>query len=96
MDPGQPSGGKHEFILFVSGMSIKSLAAIENFNAIYNEYLKDHANFQIIDIGNEKAMAVQFGIVAIPTLIRIEPHPIRTLVGDLSNKEKVLNYLGIT
>jgi len=78
-------------------MSVKSLRAIENFNAIFNAYLKDIATFRIIDIGKEKEKqhAVTYAIVAIPTLIRTNPKPVKTLVGDLSDTKKVLEYLGI-
>ncbi|MBD3583959.1 circadian clock protein KaiB [Flavobacterium sp. D33] len=76
-------------------MSVKSLRAIENFNAIYLNYLKDSATLKIIDISMEKEYAVRYGIVAIPTLIRSNPIPVRTIVGDLSDTSKVLEYLGI-
>lgn len=76
-------------------MSVKSLRAIENFNAIYLDHLKDLATLKIIDINTEKESAAHYGIVAIPTLIRMSPAPVRTLVGDLSDTKKVLEYLGI-
>lgn len=76
-------------------MSVKSMHAIENFNAIREKYLKDSHNFRIIDIREEKQQAVRYGIFAIPTLMRMSPLPVRTLIGDLSDTKKVLNYLDI-
>ncbi|RZJ69267.1 MAG: circadian clock protein KaiB [Flavobacterium sp.] len=76
-------------------MSVKSVAAIENFHAIGEKYLKGNYELKIVDVGVEREKAIEFQIVAIPTLIRTHPMPSKTIVGDLSDVQKVLNYLGI-
>lgn len=86
---------KCEFILFVSGMSVKSVRAIENINAIGEKYLKGNFDLKIIDITVEKEAALKYGIFAIPTLKKLCPAPVRTIVGDLSDKQKVLKILEI-
>lgn len=87
--------GKHQFILFVSGMSVKSGHAIENLKKICDTYLADNFELKIIDISRDKDKAVTHQIVAVPTLIRTYPDPPRIILGDLSNTQKVLKILNI-
>jgi circadian clock protein KaiB len=86
---------KHQFMLFVSGMSVKSGHAIENLRKICDQYLKDDYELEIIDISRDTEQAAIHQIVAIPTLIKINPSPRRIILGDLSDKEKVLKILNI-
>ena len=86
---------KHQFMLFVSGMSVKSGHAIENLRKICDQYLKDDYELEIIDISRDTEQAVIHQIVAIPTLIKTNPEPRRIILGDLSDKEKVLRILNI-
>ncbi|OMQ13114.1 circadian clock KaiB family protein [[Flexibacter] sp. ATCC 35103] len=86
---------KHKFMLFVSGMSVKSGHAIENLRKICDQYLKDNYELEIIDISRDTEQAAIHQIVAIPTLIKTDPAPRRIILGDLSDKEKVLRILNI-
>ncbi|MGK4569228.1 circadian clock KaiB family protein [Flavobacterium sp. 3HN19-14] len=85
----------YSFILFVFGMSPKSLDAVENLNHICGQYLKNNFDLQIIDISRDKELAEKHQILAIPTLMKIKPAPQRTILGDLSDKAKVLKLLDI-
>ena len=85
---------KYKFVLFISGMSIKSTHAIENIRRICDEYLPE-AELQIIDINEEKQHAVNYQIIGIPTLIKTHPLPVRMILGDLSDTNKVLKILDI-
>ena len=76
-------------------MSPKSVDAVENLNYICEHYLKDKFDLQIIDISRDKEAATAHQIIAIPTLIRLNPSPHRTILGDLSNTAKVLQLLEI-
>ncbi len=87
---------RHKFKLFVSGMSVKSGHAIENIRKICDTYLTDNYDLEIIDISRDKEQAVIHQIVAIPTLIKTEPAPRRIILGDLSDKQKVLYILNIS
>lgn len=91
------SKGENKFslLLFVSGMSVKSVHAIENLRAICDTYLKDNFELEIIDISRHREQAVLHQIIAIPTLIKTKPHSKRTILGDLSDTEKVLKVLEI-
>lgn len=86
---------KYKFLLFVSGMSVKSVHAIENLRSICDTYLKDNFELEIIDISRHKEQAVLHQIIAIPTLVKTEPHTRRIILGDLSDTQKVLTLLDI-
>jgi len=86
---------KYAFILFVSGMSVKSGHAIENLRNICDTYLSGNFDLQIIDITTDRQSAVDYQIIAIPTLIKTGPGQPRILLGDLSDTEKVLRILDI-
>ncbi len=87
---------KNKFILFVSGMSVNSINAIENITKIGNKYLDGKFELEIIDINKEKHQAAHYQIIGLPTLIKIEPSPVRTILGDLSETDKVLKILNIS
>ena len=92
----ETSTAKHKFLLFVSGMSVKSGHAIENLREICDNYLGGNYELEIIDISRDTEQAVVYGIVAIPTLIKIHPAPRRIIIGDLSDKEKVFKILNLS
>ena len=89
------STNKYKFMLFVSGMSVKSSHAIENLRRICDQYLTDNYDLEIIDISRDTEQAVIHQIVAIPTLVKIGPAPRRIILGDLSDTKKVLRILNI-
>ena len=82
--------------LYVSGMSQKSMEAIENIKHLCDEYLKDAYELEIIDIYKNPELAEEQHIVFSPSLIKTLPLPRKTLIGTLSDTEKVLKVLGIT
>ncbi|MES2592986.1 MAG: circadian clock KaiB family protein [Bacteroidota bacterium] len=86
---------ENKFILFVSGMSVKSITAIENITKICNTHLFGNFELEIIDVNKEKHQAAQHQIIGLPTLIKTGPGPIRTILGDLSETDKVLKILNI-
>lgn len=74
---------------------MKSVHAIENIKAICTHYLKNNFELRIIDINLEREAALEYEIFAIPTLIKQSPVPKRIILGDLSDKEKVLKILDL-
>ncbi|MGB4499273.1 MAG: circadian clock KaiB family protein [Methylococcaceae bacterium] len=81
--------------LYVAGRAAKSLNAVSNLQALCEEYLKGRYDIEIIDLFEQPHFAEIDQIIAIPTLVRKLPEPIRKVIGDLSNKEKVLLGLEI-
>ena len=88
MIAAQPPG--YNLRLYVAGQTPKSMAAIANIRKLCDEYLPGRCNVDIVDLTKDPALAQRHQIVAIPTLIREIPEPIRRIIGDLSNTQRVL------
>jgi circadian clock protein KaiB len=86
---------KWELRLYVAGKTSKSVAAINNLNKLCEEYLKGKYKIEVIDLLMQPQLAEGDQIFAIPTLVKKVPEPIRKIIGDLSNEEKVLVGLNI-
>ncbi|WP_445246033.1 circadian clock KaiB family protein [Microcoleus sp. OTE_8_concoct_300] len=81
--------------LYVAGQTPKSLVAFANLKKICEEYLHGQYTIEIIDLSQQPHLAIEDSIVALPTLVRQLPEPIKKIIGDLSNTEKVLVGLQI-
>ena len=81
--------------LFVAGTSPASVRAINNLKEILDEYLRGRYELEIIDAHQQPELARDENITAIPMLIKKAPLPKRLLVGDMSDKERVLRGLGL-
>ena len=79
-----------ELRLYVAGQTAKSVAAKENLQRICDEHLPGRYQIEIIDLLEHPQLARGDQIVAIPTLVRKLPCPMRKIIGDLSNTEKTL------
>jgi circadian clock protein KaiB len=87
--------GKLVLQLFVSGMSRKSMEAIENVKRICDEHLEGVFNLEIIDLYKNPEAASINQVVFSPSLIKHLPLPKKTLIGSFSDTEKVIKGLGI-
>lgn len=95
--PPQMEGG-HEFWdlrLYVAGQTPKSVAALANLKKFCEEHLAGQYRIEVIDLVANPQLARSDQILAIPTLVRRLPQPIRKIIGDLSNTERVLVGLDI-
>jgi circadian clock protein KaiB len=81
--------------LYVAGQTPRSLSAFKNLKEICEEYLKGKYHIEVIDLMENPTLARGDQILAIPTLVRKLPQPIRKIIGDLSNTERVLVGLDI-
>ncbi len=95
LDWEKTSGDQYVLRLYVVGMTPNSVRAIENMKAICEEYLQGRYDLEIIDVYKQPSLAKGEQIVAVPTLVKSVPLPLRRLVGDLSQKERVLLGLDI-
>ena len=82
--------------LYVSGMSPKSMEAIENIKHLCDEYLEDAFELEIIDIYKHPEVLEEQHIVFSPSLIKLLPLPRKTLIGTLADTGKVIKALGIS
>ncbi len=81
--------------LYVSGASVLSSGAVEAIRRICDEELVDQVDLQIVDVHDEPALVVRDQIVAVPTLVRRLPKPLRKFVGDLTDTARVRVGLGL-
>lgn len=85
-----------QLTLYVAGSTGKSMAAQTNLKKYCEQYLKGQYAINVVDLMKEPQLAESDQILAIPTLVRKSPSPVKKIIGDLSNSEKVLHYLDIT
>jgi circadian clock protein KaiB len=76
--------------LYVAGQSNKSLTALANLKKLCEEYLAGRYQIEVIDLLQTPQLAAGDQILAIPTLVRKLPAPIKKIIGDLSNQERAL------
>lgn len=84
-----------ELRLYVAGKTARSVTALENLKKYCEEHLKDKYVIEVIDLLVHPQLAEGDQILAIPTLVKKVPEPIRKIIGDLSDEEKVLVGLNI-
>ena len=81
---------KYILRLYVTGSTSRSILAITNLKTICKEYLEGRYELEVIDLFQHPRLAKDEQIIAAPTLIKKLPLPFRRIIGDMSNKEKVL------
>jgi circadian clock protein KaiB len=91
----QPQNGKYVLRLYVAGSTPQSSHAITNLKTICETHLKDHYALTVVDLYEHQERAQDDQIEVVPTLIRHLPLPVRRLVGDLSQTERVLVALDL-
>src|SRR5512133_2610612 len=81
---------KYLLRLYITGTTSRSILAITNLKKICEEYLEERYELEVIDLYKNPGLAKGEQIIAAPTLIKQLPLPFRRIIGDMSNKEKVL------
>ena len=87
---GKSPDAKWELKLYVAGQTAKSLQAFANLKRICEEHLAGEYRIEVIDLMKNPQLAKGDQILALPTLVRKLPEPVRKIIGDLSNTERVL------
>jgi len=87
-----PRGKAKEWILrlYIAGHSARAAAALQNLQAICEQHLSGRYEIEVVDLLKHPQLARGDQIVAVPTLVRRLPQPIKRIIGDLSNAERVL------
>ncbi len=87
----QPESAEHwNLRLYIAGGTPRSVAALKNLQKICDEYLPGKYNIEVIDLLKNPKLAAGDQILAVPTLVRQLPTPLKKIIGDLSNSERVL------
>jgi circadian clock protein KaiB len=82
--------------LYVTGHTAKSIRAVENVRRFCDEMLVGRYQLEVIDLYQQPELAAREQLIAAPTLVKSLPLPCKRMVGDLSNRQRVLSGLGIT
>jgi circadian clock protein KaiB len=86
----KPGEGKYLLKLYITGTTPKSIKAVMNIKKICEEHLKGRYDLEVVDIYQQPVLAKGEQIIAAPTLIRKLPLPLRKLIGDMSDTERIL------
>ena len=84
------SGATWDLCLYVTGRSAKCLRAIENLRRVCDEYLAGRYRIEVVDLLENPRLAADDQILAVPTVVRRLPAPMRKIVGDLSDTDRLL------
>lgn len=87
---GTPPAETYILRLYVTGMTPRSARAVKNLQAICDEYLEGRYDLEVVDIYQQPVLTRGEQIIAAPTLIKKLPLPMRRIIGDMSNRERVL------
>lgn len=85
----------YDLVLFISGASDRSRLALANIKAIVNEHLNGRYRLSVVDLYQQPERAREHEIIAVPTLVKRLPQPLRRLIGDLSDEDRVMIGLDI-
>lgn len=88
-DP-RPAAERYVLRLYVTGMTPRSSRAVKNLQSICAEYLDGRYDLEVIDLYQQPVLAKGEQIIAAPTLVKRLPLPVRRIIGDMSNRERVL------
>lgn len=93
--PPSPAPADFELRLYVAGQTAKSMLAFNNLKRICETHLAGQYRIEVIDLLKTPQLAAGDQIFAVPTLVRRLPEPIKKIIGDLSNEERVLVGLDV-
>jgi circadian clock protein KaiB len=95
LDEDTPGTAEWQLRLYVAGQTAKSAAALDNLRRVCESHLAGRYTIEVIDLLVNPRLAAGDQILAVPTLVRKFPEPIRKIIGDLSNEERVLVGLDV-
>ena len=95
MVPGNAGVAEWQLRLYVAGQTAKSMAAFDNLKRVCETHLAGRYTIEVVDLLVNPRLAAGDQILAVPTLVRKFPEPIRKIIGDLSNEERVLVGLDV-
>ncbi|GAB3851716.1 circadian clock protein KaiB [Hymenobacter terrigena] len=93
--PPEPAGPEYVLHLYITGATPNSTRAVRNIKDICELHLKGRYELLIVDVFQQPDLAEREDLIGVPTLIKRSPGLVRRLVGDLSDRERVLKALGI-
>jgi circadian clock protein KaiB len=95
-EPAKQGAEHYKLQLFITGSTPRSTRAIENMRRICDQNLRGRYDLEVIDVYQNPEATRDLQIVATPTLVKILPEPLRRIIGDLSDNDRVLAGLNLT
>jgi len=92
---GSGDGADYRLFLFIRSRTANSEKAILNIQKICQEYLDGRYELSVIDVYQNPDLTSEYQVIAVPTLLKVSPEPMRRVIGDLSEMSKVLSALDI-
>jgi circadian clock protein KaiB len=92
---GEPTPERLQLTLFISGTSPTSIRAVRRLRDLCDRHFPDGYDLAIIDIYQQPEVVASRGVLAVPTLIKELPLPVRVLIGDFTDQTRVLTALGL-
>ncbi|HEX8506047.1 MAG TPA: circadian clock KaiB family protein [Hymenobacter sp.] len=94
-EPTDQPGPEYLLHLYITGATHNSTRAVRNIKDICEQYLKGRYELLIVDVYQQPELAQEQDLIGVPTLVKLRPGLVRRLVGDLSDRERVLKALGV-
>ena len=94
-DGGPDADDRHVLRLFVSGATPRSVRAVDNLRRVLERELPGAYVLEVIDIYQDPQAARDHQVVAAPTLVKLAPEPVCRIIGDLSDRDRLLHGLGL-
>jgi len=91
-----PNGQRFVLRLYVTGSTVRSTQAVANVRSLCEEYLPGRYDLEVVDIYQQPGEAAKDQVIAAPTLIKELPMPVKRLIGDLSDRDKVIVGLNLS
>jgi len=92
---GTPIATTYQLRLIIAGSTIRSREAVQNLRRMCLDHLSEQSDVEVIDIYQQPALAAKYDVVAAQTLVRLLPLPVRRIIGDLSQTDRVLRALDV-
>ena len=86
---------RYDLRLYVAGSTLRSNQAVRVLKRLCGEYLDGRCDLEVVDIYQRPDLAREDNVLAVPTVVRRAPRPVRRLIGDLTDRERVRRLLGI-
>ena len=94
-DLPEPAGPEYLLHLYITGVTTNSTRAVRNIKEILELHLKGRYELLIVDVYQQPELAQEQDLIGVPTLIKLRPGLVRRLVGDFSDRDRVLKALGV-
>ena len=94
-NPEEPIGPEYLLHLYITGATLNSTRAVRNIKDICEEHLKGRYELLIVDVYQQPELAQEKDLIGVPTLIKLRPGLVRRMVGDFSDRDRVLKALGV-